>query len=243
MKKALLLLVFLPLACQQAEPPKVESQKEGSPRKGGSLESIAPPDTLKPFKGQTEYSDSLTITVLNFPHFDLKLHGSFPVHQQGDTIVLKEQPGQYLYQRRFWLEADSQKTVKSYISIHESLEQVYAFQQDDPQRPQWDEWRQKQQKWQAWSAFKYLAPKENFRFPMLNRGHNQEPPAALYQDLALKDTFINIEGEMGGTQAEALFLGEPAAYYIREALMRFELYDHGLLEKEYFVLILFSYGC
>ncbi len=244
MKKALLFLLILPFACQES----VQSQTSAAPQKvslAQSLESsIAPPDTLKPFKGLPEYSDSIEQSTLLFPHFQFKLDGQFRLHKNGDTLIIEEMPGQYLYQRRFWLEADSGKTVKSFMSIHESLEQIYPFTNYDPERIPWEEWRKSQQKWQAWSEFEYI-PLEggNFRFPMLNRGHNEEPPEALYKALALRDTFVDIDGEMGGTQAEAIFLGKPAAYYIQKALMRVEQYDDGLLEKEYFILILFSYGC
>lgn len=251
MKRPNLLLLFIALvACQT--PPSKDSTAETEPKRikaeqiARAVEKAGPiADTLEAFKGLPEHSDSLLYTSIIEGGIRMQLEGEFEVNRRGDTLIISEGPLHYIYQRWFKAMAtDTSKVVKCYISVHELLDQVYPYSMDDSTRPDYNQWRSEAQHWQAWSDFKYidLSPGE-FRFPMLNRGHNQEPPDYLYERLNLIDTFIDIPGERGGTQAEVLFLDKPAAYYIQKALLKLELYDEGLLQQETNVLIRFSYGC
>lgn len=247
MKYGFPLFILLAFSCQSSIE-KESSTKPISPRAEiadvSSYTEIAPVDTLKSWEGIPEQSFGDT-SIFDFNSFQLWLEGPISRFENSDTLILEEMPGNYLYQRKLELKlADSLYSVKSYLSVHKSLEQVYPYHASDTSGPPYSVWQEGQQKWQAWSDYKYL-PLESgeFRFPMLNRGHNQDPPAEIVKALALRDTFIDFEGEMGGTQAEVLFLGKPAAYYIHKAIMKLELYRDGLLENEYYVLLLFSYGC
>lgn len=251
MKRSKLLLLFLGLsACQSPLVEESAEDKEPQRRKAEQIaravEKAGPPtDTLEGFTGMPEHSDSLLYTSIIEGGIRMQLEGEFDVNRRGDTLIISEEPLHFLYQRWFKAVAtDTAKEVKCYISVHELLDQIYPYSMDDSTRPDYNQWRSEAQHWQAWGDFKYIDLQQGpFRFPMLNRGHNQEPPPYLYEKLNLIDTFIDIPGEMGGTQAEVLFLNRPAAYYIQKALLKLELYDQGILQQETNVLIRFSYGC
>jgi|GEM_PF-3365512 len=203
------------------------------------------PDTLYSFAGQADLEDSLGSTYIDLGAVALILQGEFPITRKGDTLYLEESPGLYTYQKLLKTEVLLPGLeLKVYFSRHERIDQVYPWALGDPQAEEFASWRERAQHWQAWTEYVYLPLESgNYRLPMLNQGHNQEARAELYKSLSLRDTFIDYPGEMGGYQAEFLFIGQPAAFYVPEAVLKVEVYDEEVLKREYYIQINFSYGC
>ncbi len=249
MKKGLFIFLFLAVACQGGgeAPASSESSKSLPSRQAPKVVSKDPPapDTLRSFSGLVDLEDSLGSTYLDFGSAALILQGQFPLERNSDTLQIRELPMRFVYQKLLRSEVlDPKLELKAYLSVLEQVNQIYPYAPDDPNREDFESWKETQQHWQAWSDFKYL-PLESghYRLPMLNRGSNEDPPAALFKSLALKDTLIEYPGDMGGNKAEFLFIGKPAAYFIPRALIKVELYDGEVLKSERYLSIIFSYGC
>lgn len=246
----LLLLSFAAVSCQNPSQSETATNTESQRKKAAQIaiavEEASPmADTLEGFKGIPEHADSLEYTSIIEGGIRIQIEGQFEIERRGDTLIIAEEPLHFLYQR--WFKAfatDTAKYVKCYLSVHELLDQIYPYSTEDSSRPDYNQWRNERQHWQAWGDYKFIDLSEGtFRIPMLNRRHNREPPAYLFEKLNLTDTFIDIQDELGSRQAEVLFLGQPAAYYIEKALLKIELYDSGLLQQETNLLIRFAYGC
>lgn len=252
MKKALLLCALLATACQNrpegqdaAFPNSEASSRSESSKERPGTNDLPVIDTLLGFRGRPDLEDSLGQSYLDFGSAALILQGNFPQEKKGDTLVLRELPMRFFYQKRLNSEIlDSGITLKAYLSISEQVQQIYPYSNDDPNREDFEIWKVNRQQWQAWQDFQYLPLEDgDYRIPLLNALNNSDPSEELFQALALKDTLIEYPGEMGGNKAEFLFLGEPAAYTIPEALIKVELYRGEALIDEHYISLIFSYGC
>lgn len=251
MKKRFLLWLLIPLACQNthsSEPsnnnPDREMRNSGLNANRAASELPAT-DTLPGFTGKADLPDSLGSTYLDFGAVALILQGQFQKGKKGDTLVVQELPGKYFYQKLLRTEVlKPDYKLKVYLSVHESIQQLYPYSNEDPEQEDFETWKEQRQHWQAWTAFQYLdLSSGKYRIPLLNGGHNEDPPKRLFQSLKLQDTLIEYPGEMGGSKAEFLFIGKPAAYSIPEALLKLEVYDGELLKQEHYISLVFSYGC
>lgn len=251
MKKRLLLWLLIPLACQNGNTNTPSDNKpaselrSSSPSSNPKVADLPATDTLPGFMGKADLADSLGHTYLDFGAVALILQGQFPKEKMGDTLVLRELPGKYFYQKLLRTEVlKPDFKLKVYLSTHESIQQLYPYSMEDSEREDFETWQEQQQHWQAWTDFQYLdLSSGKYRLPLINGGHNEDPPRELFRSLKLQDTLIEYPGEMGGSKAEFLFIGKPAAYYIPEALLKLEVYDGELLKQEHYISLIFSYGC
>ncbi|QNR25678.1 hypothetical protein [Croceimicrobium hydrocarbonivorans] len=247
MKKRWILFLLILGACQQnpaSEDANLDVDQDSLATKNPKSGSLPAIDTLKGFQGKSDLKDSLGTTYLDFGSFAFILQGRFEQQKEGDSIQLYEALGLYFYQKKFRPEIlDSDLSLKLYLSKLERVMQVFPHPVNDP-TGNYSKWLKSRQSWQEWSPYQYLNIEEQpFRMPQFNAGSYEDPPARIFEKLALHDTLIEYPGEMGGTTAEFLYLDKPANYSIPRARIKIEVYRKGILLKHYFLLLHFSYGC
>lgn len=247
MKKRWILFLLILGACQQnpvSKDANLDAEQDSLATKNSNSDSLPAIDTLKGFQGKVDLKDSLGNSYLDFGSFAFILQGHFEHKKEGDSIHLYEAPGLYFYQKKFRPEIlDSDLSLKLFVSQLERVTQVYPHSKNDP-TGNYSKWLKSRQGWQEWSPYQYLdIEDQSFRFPQINAGSYEDPPARLFEKLALHDTLIEYPGEMGGTTAEFLYLNKAANYSIPQARIKIEVYRKGKLQQHYFLLLHFSYGC